>query len=169
MCFDYDRCDAYDSDIRRAIKEHRCEGCGGLVLSGDLYFYESGVFEGEPFSRKSCGACRRNMQLIHNDEISEGCREFEAWIIPEDLQGYLIEREGEFEWPLSTRDEGQEYLKEKQRRLRMLGPHLPWSEQRTREAEVIASGRAGILLFGEVVDMSEFPDATPLKQPVVTH
>ncbi len=39
-------------------KEHRCEYCAATIAKGTEALYESGVFDGEPFSRYACQKCQ---------------------------------------------------------------------------------------------------------------
>lgn len=106
MCFDTERPDAYGEEIRKARKPHRCDGCQREILAGDLYVSGHGIFDGEAFSLKVCGACEHTRERIHEQELEEGCRWDESWIDINEITDYCIETG----FLLSTIPEGQSFL-----------------------------------------------------------
>jgi len=44
---------------RRAAKQHRCCECRGMIQTGELYLYASGVWDGTPASFRTCGDCAK--------------------------------------------------------------------------------------------------------------
>ena len=57
--FDYGDCgpEAFSETDRKARKEHICGECGRTIHPGETYHYESGIWEGEPKSHKTCADC----------------------------------------------------------------------------------------------------------------
>jgi hypothetical protein len=49
--------EAHTSTVRRARKEHRCAECRETIPAGARYEYQSGIWEGDPFSHKTCLSC----------------------------------------------------------------------------------------------------------------
>lgn len=107
MCFYYDDyCEAYHSEIRKCRKNYMCGGCSGKINVGDLCVYTSGIFEGDPFSERYCGACEHTRHRIHLKELKEGCREQNSWISYDELFDYCIEEP----FQKSGHEEGQIHL-----------------------------------------------------------
>lgn len=52
-------CDAYRETERTARKPHKCDACGATIKPGKRYAFASGIFDGEPFSTRSCLPCER--------------------------------------------------------------------------------------------------------------
>lgn len=48
---------AYREELRKARKEHRCDGCGVRILPGEQYLSLFCVSDGEPMTSKTCKAC----------------------------------------------------------------------------------------------------------------
>jgi hypothetical protein len=107
MCFTYDSyCDAYTERVRKARKPHVCEGCARGIAVGETYTHVSGIFEGDPFTSRVCGACELDRYIIYLRELGEGCGWQEAWIAPGDLHDYRHEHEMQ----QSSREDGQRYF-----------------------------------------------------------
>lgn len=49
--------DCFTETDRKARKEHLCFECGRTIQPGETYRYESGIWEGEAKSYKTCGDC----------------------------------------------------------------------------------------------------------------
>lgn len=49
--------DAFNSQTRKARKNHICCECRGRILAKEQYEYSSGIWEGRPDSFKTCLAC----------------------------------------------------------------------------------------------------------------
>ncbi len=71
MCVvELEPCDVWRETERKARKEHRCGCCGRRILTGESYRAIFGVYEGEVFSGKYCGACREAAgEFSHAHEI----------------------------------------------------------------------------------------------------
>lgn len=67
--------DFFNQKNVKARKIHKCEFCEKKIQKGETYSYESGVFDGDFFSRKLCLEC--------NNMLTQFCKE----------NGY-----GEFSW-----------------------------------------------------------------------
>lgn len=62
--------DFYDSHSPVAKKKHKCEMCGGDILPGERYSYETGKWDGEFFVRK--------MHLDCASVLDEYCSEVDS-------------------------------------------------------------------------------------------
>lgn len=60
---------------RKARKAHKCNECGELIKPGCEYQYESGVWDGEPHSYKTCLDC----MSVRNEFCCEGWTYGELW------------------------------------------------------------------------------------------
>ena len=47
----------FKSSDRKARKEHKCCECHRVILPGETYRYESGVWDGDPEDYKTCADC----------------------------------------------------------------------------------------------------------------
>ena len=79
--------EAFRSINRKACKEHKCCECGRVILKGETYRYESGIWEGEASSYKTCKDCLS----IRNAFF---CNGYNYGFMLEDLREYLDEVEG---------------------------------------------------------------------------
>jgi uncharacterized protein with PIN domain len=80
MCFVADEYpEAHRTVDRRARKPHRCSECGGEIPKGATYRYDSGVFEGAPYSYKRCLRCIALVERVVAHEIAEGCAPGESY------------------------------------------------------------------------------------------
>lgn len=121
MCFIYDEYpEASEQVVRMARKRHMCEGCGRGVGSGERYTENTGIFEGEPFRYRVCGACELDAWIIFIHEISEGCGRGESWIAPGDLPDYRSEHEMQ----QSSIEDGQRFMKLREERRRQRDDYL---------------------------------------------
>jgi hypothetical protein len=57
MCDELDPCKVWESERRRARKEHRCDACDESIQPGHLYQHTFWVFDGEAGSYKHCRRC----------------------------------------------------------------------------------------------------------------
>lgn len=56
-CEYYESPEFFIQNRRKAIKDHRCYECGRLIKKGELYQAESGKWEGEVITYKTCNLC----------------------------------------------------------------------------------------------------------------
>lgn len=113
MCFVYDDyCDVYVSKVRKARKKHRCDGCARGIEPGEKYTHATGIFDGDPFTSRVCGACELDRYKIYLHELSEGCRWQDSWIAPDDLHDYRADHDMQ----QSDRADGQKYFDVRKRR-----------------------------------------------------
>ncbi len=107
MCFyDTELPEMYRSSIRKARKQHRCDGCYKPILPGDLYVDGNCRFEGEFYAYQTCGVCEVDRDKIHEAEIDRGCRWNESWCPFEELASMLPE----YGFKQSSKAAGQEWL-----------------------------------------------------------
>ncbi len=108
MCFVYDdHVDVYREEIRKARKQHTCEGCGKAIPAETLYVYGSGVFDKRGFSSKICGVCRVHQKRIEAIENDHGCYRNSAWCPLEELGQWLYDNP---DFELATVEQGQALL-----------------------------------------------------------
>lgn len=50
--------------LRKARKPHKCCECGSTIETKERYWYTSGIFEHEPFSRKICWSCQELIDYL---------------------------------------------------------------------------------------------------------
>lgn len=74
MCFtNFEPAEVFRTTRRRARKAHRCDDCHDGIQRGEMYRYSSGIFDGEPFSLKTCRRCLYDISRIYTAELAEGC------------------------------------------------------------------------------------------------
>jgi hypothetical protein len=79
---DYEPCEFYYEEVRKARKQHRCAECRGPINPGDHYMHRVGKWDGEVSVYKTCQPC---MNIIR----SAPC------VVPfGELRQYLISRYG---------------------------------------------------------------------------
>jgi hypothetical protein len=143
MCFYQDESpEFYEQSIRKARREHRCEGCHKPIARGDLYVYGSGKYDGDFYDFKTCGVCELDRHRIHIMELSEGCRSAESWCPVDELGNTLPDYGIDF----SSREHGQRWLS-RQRATGEMGvaPKAGW-DQWAREKRELQT----MLVTGEV-------------------
>lgn len=64
---DYDPPEFHSRYIRVARKSHKCEECGGPILSGERYEYVAGKWEGYFNYFKTCERCVDLRQWVQNN------------------------------------------------------------------------------------------------------
>lgn len=85
MCYEPDEYyDCYETTIRKARKQHKCDGCFQPIEAGELYKYGSGILQGEPVVDRVCGACELRVYRLHIIELAEGCPPWSSWYPPYD-------------------------------------------------------------------------------------
>ena len=78
--------DGFTQKVRKARKTHTCGECGRGITPGELYTYESGIWEDGPESYKTCNDCVSLRHLV--DDFIYG-------YLYEDLYWYVDSLEGE--------------------------------------------------------------------------
>lgn len=61
----------FNSDKRKARKEHICYECRGAINKGESYFVDSMIFDGEWSKYKICSKCDRRRILISKTLASD--------------------------------------------------------------------------------------------------
>jgi hypothetical protein len=69
-CEDAEPCEAWSETWPVARKEHQCEECFKPILKGQKHRRVTGIFEGTPFSFRTCQRC---LQLSKAFTKAEGC------------------------------------------------------------------------------------------------
>jgi len=54
---DFEPITCHDITNPKAIKEHKCDECGGLIKKGEKYYVHKGLCDGDWFRIKNCDAC----------------------------------------------------------------------------------------------------------------
>lgn len=109
MCFYGDEtAEVFHAKTRTARKPHKCDCCCSDIATKDAYEYGSGIFDGDPFTFKSCGSCELLRWLIHVYELADGCRQYESWP-PMDEEMFEAAKGRGIEVPSKTA--GQRWLK----------------------------------------------------------
>lgn len=112
MCFHHDEyADCWSSKIRKARTDHSCESCYRKIQPGELCYFGSGIFDGNPFSLYVCGECMATRYRIHLHELERGCREYESWAKFDEIIEYCDERN----FPRSDHKAGQAYMTEEKK------------------------------------------------------
>lgn len=57
----------------KARVEHICIECRRTIKPGEVYRKDSGIFDGDPFTEKTCRDCCLLRQRIREIELSRGC------------------------------------------------------------------------------------------------
>lgn len=92
MCFYQDVTpDFWAESISKAQRDYRCEGCSSGIKAGELYNYGRGKSDGEFYVYRTCGVCELDRHRIHIAELAAGCRDYESWCQPDELDEYLPE------------------------------------------------------------------------------
>ena len=50
--------------LRKARKAHKCSECSEAIATKERYWYTSGIFDHEPFSRKTCWDCQELIDYL---------------------------------------------------------------------------------------------------------
>lgn len=50
--------------LRKARTPHNCRECGSTIETKERYWYTSGIFNREPFSRKTCWDCQELIDYL---------------------------------------------------------------------------------------------------------
>lgn len=82
----------YACDTRKARKAHRCCECHGTIQPGESYFYQHGIWDGQPGAWKTCAECfalRSEVDAVAYDPYE--CAAFE------ELSEHIF-NSGEQEW-----------------------------------------------------------------------
>jgi hypothetical protein len=58
VCGDYDTTGCVKAVTRKARKEHVCCECSCIIKKGEMYVYESGIWDGQPDSYRFCVICK---------------------------------------------------------------------------------------------------------------
>ena len=56
-----------EAESRKARKEHKCSECGRIIITGEQYIYDSGVWEGEVGTYKTCQDCKSIRDVFFRD------------------------------------------------------------------------------------------------------
>lgn len=86
--------ECYRKTERKARVAHRCCECHGEIKPGELYFYHSGIWAGEPSSYKICCDCEKLRTEIDAtisdrwDQLAFG--ELQDWVFESDPQNGLM-------------------------------------------------------------------------------
>lgn len=52
-----DEWDVFNTEERRAAKDHRCGECGRIIVKGESYTYAKGLFDGHWSTYRTCAQC----------------------------------------------------------------------------------------------------------------
>ena len=74
----------YNSETRKARKQHKCCECGRSISPGDEYIVSSGKYEGEFFSVKTCATCD---EILRAFSCGGGCLHECLW---DDMHDYVF-------------------------------------------------------------------------------
>ena len=76
----------YTCKFSKARKPHKCHICGLEIAPGELYYRESGMWEGDFFDRCTCKVCDRARQE-YLDTSTEN--EYDDWSISDNVKETL--------------------------------------------------------------------------------
>ncbi|MDL2267955.1 hypothetical protein LJC46_08235 [Desulfovibrio sp. OttesenSCG-928-G15] len=82
--------EAFNSVNRKARKEHKCFECGRKILPGEMYCYESGIWEGTPGSFKTCLDCASVREALFCSFVYGG-----LWY---DVRTFVFDFQDELPW-----------------------------------------------------------------------
>lgn len=125
MCFYHEGYSEFHTNSYvKARKGRRCEACSREIVVGELCHDNAGVFEGDWYNYKICGACALTQYRIHIEEIREGCHWHQSWCPWWDLIDYC----GCKEFEMSTHEEGQRFVEWKREKGRLKKPAKPCND-----------------------------------------
>lgn len=83
---------AFSHKERKARKPHQCGECLGFIQPSEMYHHESGIWDGEPDSFKTCDDCYKlKHEMMADLDLEDGMRmeggireEFDNSNCPED-------------------------------------------------------------------------------------
>jgi len=61
MC---DIAECFVHTLRKARKSHKCIECGSAIVPKERYWVTSGIFDGDPFRRKTCQDCQEVIEYL---------------------------------------------------------------------------------------------------------
>jgi ribosomal protein L24E len=73
-----------DSGIRKAIKEHLCDYCGGEIKKGEKYNYQNNKYDGRLYTWKSHVKCEK---LASHYNMFDDCGDY--GLSGDDFQEYI--------------------------------------------------------------------------------